>query len=107
MQAVGATNQAASQNFQNLNGPALNLDSATTIQDIYYGAISWVGTTSDQTLPSALSGADNRAIYAAALAANNLNALADHAQNATDIQKTSYLAQSVVRCLEYLCMHRL
>lgn len=40
--------------------------------------------------------ADARAIYAVALAANNLNAAADHAENVTGIQLTSYYAQAVV-----------
>ena len=94
-QAVGATNQLAANGF-NVSGPALNLDSATSIQDIYYGAKAWVGTTSDQTLPQALSTADARTMYAAALAATNVNAAAYHAENATDIQKTAYYAQAIV-----------
>ena len=85
----------AASNF-NFSGPALNLDSATSIQDIFYGAKAWVGTTSDQALPEALSGADARTLYAAALATTNINAAADHADNATDIQKTAYYTQAVV-----------
>ena len=95
LQAVGATNLAAANGY-NVSGPALNLDSATSVQDIFYGAKAWVGTTSDPTLPSALSSADARTIFAAALATNNINAAADHAENATDIQKTAYYTQAVV-----------
>lgn len=93
--AVAATNKVAANGF-NFTGPALNLDSAVVVQDIYYDARNWVDTTSDPTLPEALSSADSRTIFAAALAANNLNAAADNADNATDIQKTAYYTQAVV-----------
>ena len=86
----------AAQNGFNETGPALDLTNPQVVQDIIYGARSWVSTTSDQALPSSMANVDARTIYATASAAANMAAATAMAANATAIEITSYYTQSAV-----------
>ena len=106
LQALSATVQAAANGF-NETGPALDLTNPQVVQDIIYGARAWVSTTSDQSLPSSMANVDARTIYATAYATANLAAATSVAPNATEIEKTSFYTQSLVRplpCCPELCM---
>ena len=96
LQALSATVQAAANGF-NETGPALDLTNPQVVQDIIYGARAWVSTTSDQSLPSSMANVDARTIYATAYATANLAAATSVAPNATEIEKTSFYTQSLVR----------